>query len=118
MRVVVVSCPAFRQLVLGERRATGLVPDEAAQHVIIAPEVAPAIGHEIAQEAQEITNALLAVPALLGRERGFERAKNGERPAAQRPAVLAWHAQEIPDHFDGNRGGEILDQIEPGTLAQ
>src|SRR5262249_44194067 len=41
-----------------------------------------------------------------------QRAENGKRPVAQRPALVMRHIEEIADHLDGNGGRAIADQDE------
>ena len=59
----------------------------------------------------EIPDGLVAAFQLRARQRGFQRAEDGEGPVAQGAALGQRHVKQVADDLDGNGGGEIFDQI-------
>ena len=44
-------------------------------------------------------------------QRGFQRAEDGEGPVAQGAALSQWHVEQVADDLDGDRGGEVFDEV-------
>jgi hypothetical protein len=104
----------LQQLGVGEPLAVRLAfaVDEPGQHVDcrIARVLSP-VGHQVIEIGQELDHGLVAARLLVGRQHRLERPQDGQRPAAQRPAVGLRHRQQIADDLNRDGGGEIVDQI-------
>jgi hypothetical protein len=55
---------------------------------------------------------------LRRRQHRLQRAEDGQRPVAQRPSLGVRHGEQVADHFDRDRRGEILDQVDRGPSAR
>ena len=107
-----------QQLLLGQPLAILLALDQPRQHVLcgIAGLGAPP-RHQRFEIGEKIAHRLVAARGDLRPHHRLQRAQNGERPVAQRFALVVGHVEQIADHLDGNGGSEILDQLDPCALA-
>src|SRR6478672_3836872 len=73
---------------------------------------------QFAQVTRELADRLIALLALCCGRGALKGSQDRQGPASQRNPLLAWDAQEIADHLDGDARGEVLDQIEPAQALQ
>ena len=120
IRLVVVSCPALsRKMQLCSssfsRQPLAIVfsLDQPGQHVAVGVAgLCPAPLHQDLEIGEKILHRAVAAGEGLRRDHRLQRAQDRQRPVAQRPALVARHAEQVADHLDRNRGREILDQID------
>jgi len=84
---------------------------------LVAPLLAPAPVDEIAQIGLELRHGCNAAGKLLGAQHRLERAEDRQRPAEQRAALVRRNAEHVADELHGNRGGEILDQVDRAAVG-
>ena len=76
-----------------------------------SPGLRAAVGDQALQVGQEIRARPARRAAAARRQHRLQRAEDGERPVAQRPALVARHGEQIADHLDRDGGGEVGDQV-------
>ncbi len=98
---------------LARFRARRFAGDETRQHVGLGiPRPPPPLGDQILQIGGEFLDRAIADVELRRRRRRLERPEDRQRPAAQRSALRARHAEEVADHLDRDRRREIGDDVE------
>ena len=102
-----------QQLLLGQPLAIVLALDQPRQHVAvgIAGLGAPP-RHQPFEIGEKILHRLVAAGKGFRADHRLQRAEDRQRPVAQRPALVLRHVEQIADHLDRDRGGEIVDQVD------
>src|SRR6267143_773948 len=72
---------------------------------------------QILQVEDESPHRAVAAVERLRRDDRLQGAEDGERPAAQRAALLVRHAEQVADDFDRDGRGEVLDQVDLAVSA-
>jgi hypothetical protein len=108
-----------QELLLREALAGVVAGDEPREHVGVGvARIRAARFDERREVRQHLRDGAVARGGALVREHRLQRAEDRERPCAERPALRARHAEEVADHLDRNRRGEILDQVDAAARRQ
>ena len=108
----------MKKLFFGQPLAVLFAFDQARQHVgVRITGVLPALVDERSQVREKFGDGAIARFGALRGQHRLERAENRQRPAAQRRTLAPRHAQQVADDFDGNCGGEIVDQIDVALVG-
>src|SRR5438477_11669167 len=106
----------MQQLDFAEALAARLTLNEAGQYVLvrIARMLAPA-GDQVAEIVEEFRDRCLTALLYFRRQHRLKRAKDCQRPAAQRAALRMRNCEQVTNHLDRDGRGKILDQIDLAT---
>ena len=101
-----------QQLLRGQPFAIVFALNKLCQHVAfgIAGFCPPPLDQRF-EIGQEIPHRIVAACKHLGPDHRLQRAKNRQRPVAQRLALVPRYIEQVADHLNRNRGGKILDQF-------
>ncbi|MGY3080632.1 hypothetical protein ACVWZZ_007040 [Bradyrhizobium sp. LM6.10] len=105
-----------QQLLLGQPLAVLLAItfslDQSRQHVALGIARPLATAHDQCREiGEKVRHGFIAARSHFRRHHRFERTEDRQRPVAQRLALVMGNVEQIADHLDGDRCGEVLDQF-------
>ena len=101
-----------QQFLFGQPLAIVFALNQSRQHVAvgIAGLGAPP-GHQPFEVEKEIFHRLVAAGEGVGANHRLQRTQDGQRPVSQGLALALGHVEQVADHLDWDRGGEIVDQV-------
>src|SRR5690349_3785579 len=103
----------MNELGLGQALAVGVTFEKPRQHVGVGiTRMRAARVDQRAQVRGHLDDGAVPGSGTLGCQDGLQRAKDRERPAPQRLALVARHAEQVADDLNGNRARERIDQID------
>ncbi len=107
-----------QQLLFGQPLAIVFALNEPGQHVAVGiAGPGPSPRHQPFEVRQEVLHRLVAAGEGVRADHRLQRAEDGQRPVAQGLALVLGHVEQIADHLDRDRGGEIVDQVHLAPLA-